>query len=67
MEWSREDVGRLQKEAWQEGYDAAMQKLRIAIKLRDMGIADCEIVKRTDLPPAIVHGLLGEHGHGHGG
>lgn len=63
MEWSEEALARLKKEAWQEGYDAALKKLRIAIKLRDMGIDDCEIVKRTDLPPVIVHGLLGEHGH----
>lgn len=53
------------KEAWQEGYEAAISKMRLAIKLRDMGIADCEIVKRTDLPPFIVHGMLGEREAGH--
>ncbi len=64
MEWSEEALARLKREAWQEGYDTAMQKLRIAIKLRDMGIAGCEIVKRTDLPPAIVHVILGDRDHG---
>ena len=53
------------KPAWQEGYEAAISKMRLAIKLRDMGIADCEIVKRTDLPPFIVHGMLGEREAGH--
>ena len=48
------------KAAWQEGYEAAISKMRLALKLRDMGMADCEIVKRTDLPPFIVHGMMGE-------
>lgn len=53
------------KEAWQDGYEAAISKMRLALKLRDMGMADCEIVKRTDLPPFIVHGMLGERKAGH--
>jgi hypothetical protein len=63
MEWSEENLERLRKEAWQEGYDAAMEKLRMALKLKNMGLADCEIVKRTELPPFIVHGIFGEQEH----
>ena len=54
------DISRMQKEAWQEGYDAALEKIRYAIKMRQMGMADCEIVRRTELPPALVHAILGE-------
>lgn len=63
MEWKEEQLSCLRREAWQDGYDAALEKLRIALKLKDMGMGDCEIVKRTGLPPVIVHGILGDHGH----
>ncbi len=39
------------KEGWQEGDDAALQKIKLALKMKDMGMEDCEIVKRTALPP----------------
>lgn len=61
MEWNEETLLRLRREAWQDGYDAAMEKLRTALKLKDMGMTDCEIVKRTELPPVIVHGIMGDH------
>lgn len=57
MEQSEREI--LQKEAWQEGYDAALAQVRNAIRLCEMGVPDCEIVKRTDLPPTIIHGLKG--------
>jgi hypothetical protein len=61
MEWSEENIEKMRKEAWQEGYDAAIEKLRNALKMKDMGMADCEVVKRTGLPPYIIHGIFGEH------
>ena len=50
----------VRKEAWQEGYDAALRQIRNAIRMQKMGISDCEIVKRTDLPPTIIHDIIGE-------
>ncbi len=58
MEQKIEMIEQVRKDAWQEGYDDAMKMLRSAIKLRDMGIKDCEIVKITGLAPVIVHGMF---------
>ncbi len=60
MRESETEINRIRQEAWQEGYDAALEKIRHVIKMRKMGMADCEIVRRTALPPALIHGLLGE-------
>lgn len=62
MEYTDEIIKQIRKEAWQEGYDAALQKIRMVTKLAEMGIPDCQIVNRVDLPPVIVHAILGgEH------
>ena len=50
----------IRKEAWEEGYDAALKKIRTVFKMKEMGMSDCQIVARTDLPPTIVHLLLDE-------
>lgn len=62
MERRETAEARALREAWQDGYEAAIGKMRLALKMRDMGMADCEIVKRTDLPPFIVHAVLGQSG-----
>lgn len=45
-------------EAREEGYKEAMKTIEGIIRLKQMGVADCEIVKRLDAAPAIVHELL---------
>lgn len=60
MELTEEMLEKMKAQAWQEGYDAALQKIRLALKMKDMGMEDCEIVRRTDLPPVIVHAVLGD-------
>lgn len=47
------------EEAWSEGYRAALEQVKNAIRMREIGMSDCEIVKRTDLPPTILHGIIG--------
>jgi hypothetical protein len=47
-------------DAKEEGYKEAMKLIEGMIQLKEMGISDCEIVKRLDAAPAIVHGVL-EH------
>lgn len=47
-------------EAREEGYKEAMKKIEGIIRLKEMGVNDCEIVKRLDAAPAIVHGII-EH------
>lgn len=60
MEYTNEMLEQIKKEAWQEGYDAALQKIRMVTKLAQMGLPDCQIVNRVDLPPVIVHAILGK-------
>ncbi len=62
MEQTEAAMDRALREAWQDGYEAAIGKMRLALKMGDMGMSDCEIVKRTDLPPFIVHAVLGQSG-----
>jgi len=45
-------------EAREDGYKEAMKTIEGIIRLKEMGVGDCEIVKRLDAAPAIVHGLL---------
>ena len=47
-------------EAREEGYKEAMKKIEGIIRLKEMGVNDCEIVKRLDAAPALVHGII-EH------
>ena len=47
-------------EAREEGYKEDMKKIEGIIRLKEMGVNDCEIVKRLDAAPAIVHGII-EH------
>ncbi len=58
MTYSDEMVEQIRKQAYEEGFEAAMDKLRLAIRLKKMGEADCNIVHKTDLPPYIIHGML---------
>ncbi|MGN0775678.1 MAG: hypothetical protein ACI4MM_03255 [Candidatus Ventricola sp.] len=60
MEYTEEIVERIRREAYQDGFDAAMEKLRLAVRLAKMGEADCKIVDKTGLPPYIIHAMLGE-------
>lgn len=55
-----ENLEQIKKAAWQDGYDAALEKIRMVFKMKEIGMPDCKIVERTDLPPVIVHHLLGE-------
>lgn len=45
------------KEAYDKGFEDALQLVRYCLKLRKMGVADCQIVKKFDLPPAFLHDL----------
>ena len=58
MEYTDEIVEKMRREAYEEGYEAAMDKLRLAIRLAKMGEADCRIVEKTGLPPYIIHAML---------
>ena len=49
---------KMRREAYEEVYEAAMEKLRLAIRLAKMGEADCKIVDKTGLPPYIIHAML---------
>lgn len=60
MEYTEEIVERIRREAYQDGFDAAMEKLRLAVRLAKMGEADCKIVDKTGLPPYIIHAMIGE-------
>ena len=51
MEYSEETIEKIRREAYEEGYEAAMDKLRLAIRLARLGEADCRIVEITGLPP----------------
>ena len=58
MEYTDEIVKKMRREAYEEGYEAAMEKLRLAIRLAKMGEAACKIVDKTGLPPYISHAML---------
>ena len=58
MEYTDEIVEKMRRQAYEEGYEAAMDKLRLAIRLAKMGVADCKIVDKTGLPPYIIHAML---------
>ena len=58
MEYTDELVEKMRRQAYEEGYEAAMDKLRMAIRLAKMGEADCRIVEKTGLPPYIIHAML---------
>lgn len=58
---TEEMLERIRRDAWEDGYHAALEKVRMVPKLAKLGLPDCEIVKRTDLPPVIVHGMMGGH------
>ena len=60
MEYTEEIVERIRREAYQDGFDAAMEKLRLSVRLAKMGEADCKIVDKTGLPPYIIHAMIGE-------
>lgn len=58
MEYTDEIVEKMRRQAYEEGYEAAVDKLRMAIRLAKMGEADCKIVEKTGLPPYIIHAML---------
>ena len=62
MEYNEETIEKIRREAYEEGYEAAMDKLRLAIRLARLGEADCRIVEKTGLPPYIVHAMLDQPG-----
>ena len=57
---TEEEIKKQLEIARREGYDEAMTKIRNAIKLKQMGMSGCEITKKLDLPPVIVHAVCGE-------
>ncbi len=60
MTYTDEMMEKIRSQAYEEGYEAALDKLRLAIRLAKMGEPDCTIVHQTELPPYIIHAMLGK-------
>ncbi|MDD7176146.1 MAG: hypothetical protein PUH70_13905 [Clostridiales bacterium] len=58
MEITQEQLDAVRREAYEEGYEEAIGRMRLAVRLAKLGEPDCRIVERTKLPPFIVHALL---------
>ena len=48
-----------EKEVYEAGWNDAVKSIRCALRLKKMGLDDCEIVKKLDMPPSLLHELLG--------
>lgn len=47
------------KAEYDRGFKDALNTVRGILRLRKMGISDCEIVRKFDLDPTFIHELMG--------
>ena len=46
------------KAARAEGFAEALRLVRYVLKLKKMGVSDCEIIKKFQLDPTFIHELM---------
>lgn len=44
--------------ARKDGYDEALKLIRYILKLKKIGVSDCEIIKKFNLDPTFIHELM---------
>jgi len=47
-----------EKEIYEIGWNDAVKSIRCALRLKKMGMDDCQIVKKLEMPPSLLHELL---------
>lgn len=47
-----------EKEIYEAGWNDAVKSIRCALRLKKMGMDDCQIVKKLEMPPSLLHELL---------
>jgi hypothetical protein len=54
----RDQLAPREKEIYEAGWNDAVKSIRCALRLKKMGMDDCQIVKKLEMPPSLLHELL---------